>query len=607
MIATATQMIAKLVKPAPMKGGELISRMLAAEGVDHVFGIIDGTYFGLISTLSHHGIALITPRHETSAVHMAGAYARLTGRLGVCIASNGPGVANALSGVAVEEAEGNRVLLITSSRRGQIAYPDRGGAYQYFPHVAVTRPMCKYAEWVPSLDRLPEMLRAALRAAFTGRPGVVHLDVPETVINADLPADPGPPRTPSQYRSLAPLAPPAEQLAAAAALVAAAERPLIHAGSGVVHARAHAALERLAALIQAPITTSWGARAAVDERLPEALPMIYTEAVKTARTEADLVLVLGSRLGETDWWGKAPYWATPAEQRLIQVDLDPAILGLNRPTDLAIQADVDVFMRALADQLSLSPIPPALAKTRRAQLGKLAAMKRERRAELDRKLAPPATQAAHLLTSAAIPPACQAVFSDDAIVVIDGGNTAIWANFYHEVRRPLSLLGTAKMGMLGAGVSQALGAKAAFPDRPVYCLIGDGAMGFHQQEIETAVRHRLGVTWVVLCDRQWGMVKINQSFMLKPVKTLVMKALDADETINTDLSETAFDHLARAMGAHGERVSTVAGLTAALERCRDVNATGKPAVIHCDVDPVAHMWAPDLKTFKDMHQEPAGA
>jgi acetolactate synthase-1/2/3 large subunit len=128
---------------ATSTGGEIVARMLAAEGVDTVFGIIDGTYFGLYSSFEQFGIRLISPRHETSALHMAGAYARLTGRLGVAIASNGPGVANALPGIAVENGEGNRVLLLTSSRREGIGYPDRGGTFQYFDQVGVTKPMSK--------------------------------------------------------------------------------------------------------------------------------------------------------------------------------------------------------------------------------------------------------------------------------------------------------------------------------------------------------------------------------------------------------------------------------------------------------------------------------
>ncbi|MDP6943138.1 MAG: thiamine pyrophosphate-dependent enzyme, partial [Myxococcota bacterium] len=126
---------------------------------------------------------------------------------------------------------------------------------------------------------------------------------------------------------------------------------------------------------------------------------------------------------------------------------------------------------------------------------------------------------------------------------------------------------------------------------------------FHLQEIETAVRCGLNVIWLVLCDKQWGMVKINQQFSLKPIKTLINKSLSPEETINADLNEIEFDQVARAMGAYGERVADPAGLASAIERCR---LSGKPAVIHVDVDPVAHMWAPDLKTFKDMHAEPNG-
>ena len=126
-------------------GGEVIARMLKNEGIEKVFGIIDGTYFGLYSNFAPNGITLITPRHEATAAHMAGAYARLTGTLGICIASNGPGVANVLPAVATENAEGNRVLLITSSRRTGVAYPDRGGTYQYFNQVAVTKPMTKWS------------------------------------------------------------------------------------------------------------------------------------------------------------------------------------------------------------------------------------------------------------------------------------------------------------------------------------------------------------------------------------------------------------------------------------------------------------------------------
>jgi acetolactate synthase-1/2/3 large subunit len=175
---------------------------------------------------------------------------------------------------------------------------------------------------------------------------------------------------------------------------------------------------------------------------------------------------------------------------------------------------------------------------------------------------------------------------------------------FHEIRAPHSMLSTYKFGMLGAGAGQALAAKVAFPERDVYCIIGDGAMGFHSQEIETAVRNDLPVTFLVLCDRQWGMVKVNQEITLDPQKTLTEGELPADQTINTDLGETRFDLLAESMGALGERVSRNEDLEPAIRRCQE---SGRVCVIHVDVDRVAHKFAPHLAEFKQMHVEPGGA
>ena len=581
-----------------MKGGEVISRMLAAEGVDTVFGIIDGTYFGLYSTLEVQGIRLISPRHETSAAHMAGAYARTTGRLGVCLASNGPGVANVLPGVAVESAEGNRVLLITSCRREGIVYPERGGTYQYFAQVDVPRPMTKWSCVVPTAERLPEIVRRALRRAFTGRPGVVHVDVPESIMNSNVETDPTWFRAPNRYRQMEPLAPTPTQVQEAAEMLAGATAPVIHAGSGVIHACAFDELKEVARLLDAPITTSWAARAAVDERTRHAVPMIYLDSVNQARREADVVLTLGSRIGESDWWGKPPYWGRPDQQQMIQVDIDTDFFGNNKPVDLPVQADVKAFLRALIPAL-LEYHPRMKLDARAARLDGIRKGIEARRAKLDKHL----SDLARPLNPAHVAHMCRSFFGDDDFLVVDGGNTAVWANFFHEVRTPGTMLGTAKMGMLGAGTSQAIATQAAHPDRRVFCITGDGAMGMQMQEIETAVRVGLPVIYLVLCDRQWGMVKINQHFALKPVKTLIRKSLGPDESINTDFCETEFDVLARAMGAHGERVDDPKALPGALERSV---ASGKCSLIHVDVDRVKHMWAPALKDFKEMHQEPKG-
>jgi acetolactate synthase-1/2/3 large subunit len=578
-------------------GGEVLARMLKAEGVEKVFGIIDGTYFGFYASLHALGIEIVTPRHETSAAHMAGAYARLTGRLGVCMASNGPGVANLLPGLVVEQAEGNRVLAVTSCRRPQIAYPDRGGAYQCFDQSGVIAKIAKWSHAVPSFDRVAEMGRMALRESFEGRPGVVHLDVPENVMNGKVKAEVAT-WAPHQYRRSAPLPPPAEQVERAAELLARASAPMIHAGSGVIHAGATDELRRVAEALHAPVTTSWAARGVLAETHELAVPMIFVKLNHEVRNEADAVLIVGSRLGETDWWGKAPYWRAPGEQATVQVDIDGHILGANKPLALGVAADAKLFLAALAGRLEAERGKLDL-ESRRRRVQRLRESMRAERAKLDEKLQDLAVP----MNPAHIAHVCQQVFPEGSVLVADGGNATIWAMFFHQVRRPNTLLSTFKFGMLGAGVAQALGAAAARPDEPVCCIIGDGAMGFHPQEVETAVRNRMRVVWLVVCDRQWGMVKMNQQFTLKPIKTLIFKSLGPDETIKTDLGEIAFDRLAQSMGAHGERVADPAQLRPALERAL---ACGGPAVIHVDVDPVKHMWAPGLMHFKDMHLEPKG-
>jgi acetolactate synthase I/II/III large subunit len=425
----------------------------------------------------------------------------------------------------------------------------------------------------------------------------VHLDVPETIMNGKVKAD-VPIWQPHQYRRVDRIVPDPEQVERAAGMLAAAELPMIHAGSGIIHADAFDELRRVAELLHAPVTTSWAGRGVLSELSELAIPMPFIPLNNEVRNDADLVLTVGSRLGETDWWGKAPYWRHPSEQQMIQVDIDAHILGANKPAALTVQADAKLFLAALAARLEGRTAGMNL-DARRRKVAKYREKVAAERAKLDEKLEDLAVP----MNPAHVAHVCQQVFPEGTVLVADGGNAAVWTMMFHQARVPNTILSTFKFGMLGAGVAQATGAAVARPDTPVCCIIGDGAMGFHPQEVETAVRNGLKVVFLVLCDKQWGMVKMNQQFALKPIKTLIKKSLGPDETIKADLGEIRFDELARAMGAHGERVADPRGLKAAIERSL---ASGGPAVIHVDVDPVKHMWAPGLMHFKDMHQEPKG-
>ena len=190
--------------------------------------------------------------------------------------------------------------------------------------------------------------------------------------------------------------------------------------------------------------------------------MIHVKACTEVHNAADLVLCLGSRLGETDWWGKAPYWRLPSEQKMIQVDVDEEVLGANKPADLAVVADAKVFLSQLLARLGEKGAGLPL-DARRQKVAKLAVQRDKDRAKLDEKLADKSTP----MITAHVASVCRQVFDDDAVVVFDGGNTAVWGNFYHQIRVPNTQLSTHHFGMLGAGVAQALGAAAARPEKQV--------------------------------------------------------------------------------------------------------------------------------------------
>ena len=571
--------------------------MLSIEGVDTVFGIIDGTYFGFYSTLGKYGIKFITPRHETIAAHMAGAYYRMTGKIGVCMASNGPGVASILPGVTVENAEGNRVLLITSWRRLQISHPDRGGAYQYFEQMETIKNIAKWSAIVTQLDRIPEIMRKAFRELWKGRPGVVHVDVPENFMNAILDKEPEF-WEPYQYRRVHRVYPPPDLVEQAADLLIESESPFIHAGTGVVHARAFNELRETAELLSAPVTTSWGARGALPEDSRYSVPLPYVDVFSTVRTESDLVLVLGSRIGETDFWGKPPYWRNPFEQRMIQVDIDDSVLGMNKPATLNILADIKVFLQLLIGEIKkrIDKIPK---EDREKRIDRLVEMKKRGKELYSEKLEDSKVP----MLTAHIAVIAREVLGDDAVCISDGGDTAMWAQIYQEVTVPNTILTTSKFGMLGAGIGQTLGVNLADPNRKVFCIIGDGAMGYYVQEIETAVRNGLKPIFLVASDKQWGMTKLTQEMSIDPATTMAKKGLPLEKLINTDLSMVYWDKLAESMGAFGARARTPDELREALRRAV---ASDKCSVIHVEVDPLEHKWPPGLMAFKLMHQEPEG-
>jgi acetolactate synthase-1/2/3 large subunit len=274
--------------------------------------------------------------------------------------------------------------------------------------------------------------------------------------------------------------------------------------------------------------------------------------------------------------------------------------------DVAVLADAQAFLTRLVDRLSDDDLADALAANRQARRDRVAGYAATKAAMQGGYTAALATPTDPLHT-AQLPATLQQVLPEDTVFVVDGGTTSVWANLYHEVRRPHSLLSTFdKFGMLGAGVPQGLGAKVAAPDRFVAVLTGDGAFGMHPQEIETAVRAGLPLLVVVAVDRAWGMVKTTQEMSLDSTALFTQGGVAPERLINTNFSEIRYDLMSESMGGKGLRVSASDDLVATLTEARDLVLAGHPVVVHADVDQVAHKFAPILMAFKEMHGEPAG-
>jgi acetolactate synthase-1/2/3 large subunit len=547
-----------------------------------MFGILDGSFNPFLAKLAEYGIRFVNPRHEAAAAHMADAWSRISGEPAVVIGGIGPGAANMISGIVTAYAEGSPVIALSGQRRRNIIYPDRGGSFQNVDLLGLFKPVTKWSAGLRDWRRMPELIRKAYRVATSGRPGPVYLEIPEDVMRGS-----GNPETvqvwpPDQYRGgRVGMGDPA-LIERAAEMLAAAERPFLHAGVGVSWAGAWKEFLELGDHLAAGMSTSLGARGVVPENHPRYFHPLNRMALEAARTEADLVLVVGGRLGELDTWGRAPSWGAPGEQKTIQIDADPTSIGLNRPVDLGIVADAGAALTALLEKVK------AQCKAREEHTG----FEKYRQATQiwRRQLETTLGMSGQGINPGQMVKTVRDYFPADAITVMDGGNTSLWTASYNPILAPRSYLYTAKFGHLGTGLPYAIGAKMAAPERPVYLISGDGAIGCNIQELETARRYNVPITVVVSCDRGWGMERSSQMF--------AQVVAQVGHMVECDLyPEARYDLVAQAFGCHGEKVDEIKELQPALERAAE---SGKPALIQVMVDQMLNMGPPGAMEFGAM-------
>ncbi len=561
-----------------MTGGELLLRCLKEEGVTALFGVLDGSFNPFLAKLDEYGMRFINSRHEAAAAHTAEAWSRIRGEPAVVMAGIGPGAANMVSGIVTAFAEGSPVIAISSQRRRNIIYPDRGGSFQNVDLLGLYGSVTKWSAGLRDWHRLPELIRRAYREATSGRPGPVYLEIPEDIMRGTGDPDSVEIWPPAQYRGGRPGAADPAVIDRAAEMLAGAERPLLHAGTGVSWAGAWDEFLALADHLAAAMTTSLGARGVVPEDHPRYFHALNRAALEAARTEADVVLAVGGRLGELDGWGGAPYWGDPAQQKTIQVDTDPASIGLNRPVDLGIVGDARAVLAGLLAAVKERTGP----RQEHGGFEKYRLLTEEWRADLESSL----MSEEGLVNPGRMVQTVRDFFPREAITVMDGGNTSLWSASFNPIPGPRSYLYTAKFGHLGTGLPYAIGAKLAAPDRPVYLISGDGAIGFNIQELETARRYDVPVIVVVSCDQGWGMERSSQMFA------------QIGGTVECDLyPEARYDLVAQAFGCYGEKVERLQELRPALQRAVE---SGKPALIQVMVDPMENLAPPGILVFSSM-------
>jgi len=566
---------------AEISGGELLVRCFLKEGCKRIFGITDAGYHTMMGAAAANGIRWVGPRHESAAVHMAEGVFKTTGEVPVVASGAGPGTANVIPGIICAREEGVPVIAITAQRRVEVIYPARSGVYQGLDQFDIFKPITKWNAAVHSWDRIPEVVETAYREALAGRPGPVAIDVPDTIMYETGDEDSVKILEPSQYRAPNP-EPSEREIEEIAKLLAGAENPVVMGGTGVLNSGGTGALLELVELLNCPALTSMAARSVFPNDHPNFLFGLKMGGL-TARKEADVVLVAGSRLGELDLpFDK--YWGPPESQKVIQIDTDPGNIGVNRPIYLGVVADAAATLEGLAARLKEMGVKPASGEA----VKKYAAIDEQEWKALTAPIEEWCGERMHPAKSVQV---ARSVFPPDAINVGDGGNTSLYNAFFTPFTVPRTSLGIFEFGHLGTGIPYAIGAKLANPDREVYVITGDGAAGFNFMELETALREDAKITVIVHAEESWCMEEIAQMVVLG----------GPENTIACAQSPVRWDKIAEAIGCHGEYVEKLDDLEGALLRARE---SALPAVVCVKTDRQCNLIPPAADRFMEVYEGP---
>ncbi len=511
-----------------MSASEAFVETLVAHGVTDVFGIVGSAYMDALDLFPAAGIRFWSVAHEQNAAHMADGYARASGRHGVCIGQNGPGITNFVTAIAAAYWAHSPVVAIT---------PETGsmtiglGGFQETEQMPIFSKITKYQVHVNRPERIAELTHRAFQLAMMER-GPTQVNIPRDYFYGEFDY-----RIPRPFALERP-AGAAESLDEAARLLAGAEFPVIIAGGGVLMGEGVEEAVQLAEFLDAPVVNSYlhNDSFPASHRLACG-PLGYqgSKAAMKILAQADVVLALGTRLGP---FGTLPqygidYW--PKGARIIQVDADHRVLGLVKEVDVAIQGDARRAAGEIRSRLETGNMEIASRANAEQRLAEIERQKAgwaqelDTLSEVDGSPVPPRRALREL----------ERALPAGSMVTTDIGNICSVANSYLRFERPNSFFAAMSFGNCGYAFPTAMGAKVVRPDRPAVAYVGDGAWGMSLNEVLTCVREKIPVVAVVFNNGQWGAEKKNQIDYY------------ANRFIGTDLENPSFAGVARAMGAEG--------------------------------------------------------
>ena len=542
---------------------ERMLELLEAEGIKTLIGIPDPSFVGMFVAAETRGWRVIAPHHEQAGAFIADGLWRMTGIPHVVVGNQGPGVANLAAAAICAAKEYVPTIFIAGQRPRLVDQRVRRGRFQYTRQPRYFEEAMKYVGVIEFAEQTDDILHEAFRRALCGTPGPVYIEYPMNLLQAkvDLP----PAGKPESYR-LVHQAAGADAIARAVSLVREAKLPILLVGQGAFVSRAHAQVAELARLLACPIIQTPGGAAFLpgfEHRTFGYASPPGTEAV----AKSDLVIALGTEIGEPIHYGVGRHWAKGnTDRKWIYIERDPLAVGVNRPIDVALVGD----LRDVVPQLS-----QALSRHERAAPAELSGWTKAQE-ELKLQLAGMAPQRSRPIHPARFAVEATSALPKDCVLVRDGGCVSAFAGAFSQFA-PRDVLWSQNFGHLGTGLPHAIGAQLAVGDaRRVVLITGDSSFLFHISELETAVRKKLPVVAIVGCDFAFGM------------EVTVYKSMFGPQSPETEAHwgrQVRFDTIAQGFGAHGEYVEKAEDIAPAVRRALD---SGKPAVVQIVLDAVAN-------------------